>query len=376
MLWLAWLALYSTVQAGPLLRLANSLYHDFVRDSPSIDNTTVIDNGECLNFCGADKRICCPEGAGCLTDSTGKAQCGAVHLEPRQAQQGYSTVYTSIWTTTNYVVMTSVYNTFIVTGQSACSAAGYAGAGIGCGTNCCGPASYCATSSLGICSAMPYGYTTTNGPVGGGTVAVRPTTIGSVITTMTIPATTTASLSPASSGSVNGTFPTGKKSSSHLSGGAIAGIVFGVLAGILLLFLLCFCCCLRLGYDGIKALFGIGGRRSRRSSRETIIEEEVVRRHRHGEGGTVASGGRRWHGSRSGSGSYDDRYSRRSRPVVREKRGAGWGGRLAALGAGLGSAFVFNRVAKSRKEEKSNYSGSSYDYYGKSTLFTQCICSC
>jgi hypothetical protein len=357
------LLLSDAVQAGPLVRLATSLYGNFHRSAT--DNTTLPTQSVCSNYCGLNNELCCPDGASCITDSTGAAYCESApaHLEVRQVVS-YQ-VYTSTWTTTNLIVITSLY-TSTLTAQAAATCVPVPNSGQqGCGVNCCPVGSYCLDPSSGQCGAYPAGYTTTGGAVAGtGSVAVRPTTISGVIVTQTFPATFTTSLIPAASGSTNGTFVA--KKSSGLSGGAIAGIVIGVLLGIALLILFCICCCVSAGIEGIKRLFGLGrSSRSRRSgSRETIIEEEVIRRRR-GEG-TAVSGGRQWVGSGSGSGSYsDDRYSRRA---AQKKTGTGWGTRMAALGAGLGTVFAV-RKATEKRTEKSRYSGSgSYSYYtGKST---------
>src|ERR1700761_2148336 len=102
----AFLYFFHAVQAGPVLRFANSLYHK-LHDSALPDNTTLPDQGDCSNYCGLNNQICCPVGASCITDSNGNAECGPTHLEARQAALGYTTVYTTTLVTvdvaTNFI---------------------------------------------------------------------------------------------------------------------------------------------------------------------------------------------------------------------------------------------------------------------------------
>jgi hypothetical protein len=370
---LAFLSLSANVQAGPLFRLANSLYHNV---HPTDLNTITTSEKPCANICGSVNSICCDVGASCLTDSDGTARCGASHLEARNPQDsgGYSQVITSIYTTTGLATVTLVYTTWIPTVAAVASCVPDTNIGQqGCGPRCCDNGYYCADKSSGLCSVLANGYTTLGGgsaaPVAGGTVAVRPTTISGVIVTQTYTPTITTSFAPAvtgSAGGVNGTLVQSHSGGSKLSGGAIAGIVIGVLLAITILFLICFCCCIKAGFDGIKALFGFGGRKSNRSSRSSreIYEEEVIRRHRHG-GSAAVGGGRQWHGNSrySGSGSRSDRYSRHSRPPPPKKSGGGLFSKLAPALAGGAAAFAFGKAANKKKEkQKSEYTGSSYSY--------------
>jgi ubiquitin-activating enzyme E1 len=352
---LSFLCLFNVVQAGPIVRLANSLYHKF-HDSASPSNTTIIDGEDCQNYCGLDDKICCAVGASCLMDSNGNSECGTTHLEARQAGSGFYEVYTSTWVitdvATNYITMTSLVSSWMSNAQAfatTCTPNTMSGQ-VPCGPKCCDNGFYCINTPSGVCTPFGNDFTTGVVIVGGGTVGIRPTVISGITLTQTIQSTFTTGIMTAATGIVtNGTVI--QTHHTGLSAGAIAGIVIGVLLGVSLLLLICFCCCLKAGIEGLLGFFGLGGRRrSRRSSRETIVEEEVIRRHR---GGTAASGSRRWAGS--GSGSYD-RYSRRP---VREKKSSGWAP-LAALG-GLGGLFALNRAKKSRQEK--SYSSSSYDYY-------------
>ena len=129
-----------------------------------------------------------------------------------------------------------------------------------------------------------------------------------------------------------------------LSGGAIAGIVIGVLVGLLILGLICFYCCLKGLLDGCLALFGLGGRRRKR----TEVEEYERRTHHSSKGG-----GRTWYGA-----------AKPSRVDRREKRESNFGRDALGVGAGLAGLWAILGLKRRRNEKKarSEYSYSS-DYY-------------
>jgi hypothetical protein len=301
--------------------------HLEVRSADLANNNTLVPR-QCAVTCGFYSQLCCAQGQGCYTDGAGQAQCTSAGALVAAAT----------------VVATA-------SAQPTCTP-NWAANESPCGPKCCQSGYYCANQASGQClSAGAGGYTTTGI---GGTVPTRVTTISGVIITMSASATiTTGFISAVPTGQMNGTVVAAHHG---LSGGAIAGIVIGVLLGIALLLLICFCCILKAGFDGLLALFGLGGKKRR--SRRTVVEEEVIRHHRHGS----ASDGRRWHGAGSA-------YSRPTR--VEERKTSRWGGGLGALAAGLGTAFAIDKL-RGKKNEKSEYSGSgssygSYDsyYYGK-----------
>jgi hypothetical protein len=338
--------------AGPLSRLEEFLSAHLDTRSTQLVNNTLVPR-QCANPCGYYGQLCCPSGASCLTDSAGQAQCGsAVGAAVTQAPaavaatatgggswQYYTTTWVETSLVTNLVTKTAVTSSWVA--QATCTSG--APNQQACGSTCCGNGYYCANPATGQCSPNnPGQFTVTGVP---GTAPTRVITSSGVIITMTM-SVTTPFITP--SPIINGTMIADHKLG--LSGGAIAGIVIGVLLAIGLLMLICFCCCLKAGFDGILALFGLGGRKRR--SRKTVIEEETIRRHH------SASGGRRWHGEGSA-------YSRPSRVEPKKSR---WGGGLGALAAGLGTAFAIDKL-RGRKEEKSEYSGSSYGYTDSSYYY-------
>jgi len=155
------------------------------------------------------------------------------------------------------------------------------------------------------------------------------------------PTTTVPFVAPVATGANVTLTSTQAVNSSGLSGGAIAGIVIGVLLGLFLLFLLCLLLCFRAAFDGLRDIFGLG-------KKKTTRRRETVEVYSHGS----RANERRWYGG--------DRPSRPERP--KDSGGLGWGG----VAAGLGGLAVLLGLKRSndrkKKNEKSNYSGSSYTY--------------
>jgi hypothetical protein len=326
---------------------------DFLLQNATLDARSATCAAGTFN-CGYYGQICCVSGSeSCGTNAANEAICVAGSSGAVATGAGTWSTYTSTWV--DSVTKTSVYSTWVpATATTAAVGAtcipNWANNESGCGAICCSSGQYCFDASRAICTTAANGVTTT----GTGYVApLRPTSSG-VVTTQTISPTTTIPFqTPVSTGSQNATLI--NTGSSHLSGGAIAGIVIGVLAGIALLVFICFICCLKAGIDGILALFGLGGKK--RKSRR-VVEEEYIETHR--RHGSAAGSDRRWYGSGG---------SRPSRPPPPPKKsGGGFGGLLggtAALG-GLALALGLKRKHDRRQEEKSDISSSygsySYDY--------------
>ncbi|KIW03255.1 uncharacterized protein PV09_05476 [Verruconis gallopava] len=313
--------------------------------------------------CGYYGQVCCESGTEvCGTNSAGEAVCVAASSGSQTTavagSGGQWQVYTSIWTTTGAITMTSIYSSYIpaVTSSSSGNCVpNWANDESACGKICCSSGQYCFDETNGICKpAGNGGYTTTgvtNSP------PTRATTSNGVIITLTMTPTTTVPFSTPIATGQNATIVSSSASNGGLSGGAIAGIVIGVLAGVALLILLCLCCCLKAGFDGILALFGLGKKKDRR---RRVVEEEYVDVHR--RYGSQAGSGRRWYGSAASG--------RPSRPPPPKKSGIA---NLATIGlslGGLAAALGLRRELRRRQEEKSDISSSYYDsyYYSSSSV--------
>jgi hypothetical protein len=346
----------------------------------------------CENPCGYYGQLCCPVGAACLTDALGQAQCGAAKPEPTATMAllhkldqiaapsgGSWQLYTSTWVETDLTTRTAVYTSWVKAAVTqAVAACDYAAQQQSCGATCCPSGYYCFDPSAGVCSIAANAVTTVGVGGGGGSVVpvvgtapARVTTISGVVVTQTVsPTATTAFLTPVPTGYVNGTLVGQPKKG--LSSGAIAGIVIGTLLAVTLLGLICCCVLAKDCIEAVLAFFGCGtGRRARRrTSRETIISEEIDIQRRRRDG-------RSW----AGSGSADDSYrSRRSYDVLsrrgggrrppspRRSGGGGLGGIGTALAAGLGTAGLMRMFGggagggrqTERRTEKSSYHGGSY----------------
>ncbi|KAF2816402.1 uncharacterized protein BDZ99DRAFT_135493 [Mytilinidion resinicola] len=308
---------------------------------------------DCANPCGYYGQLCCASGESCYTDASNQAQCGAAAVTAAATTGGQWMYYTSTWVETGLVTHTSVYSSYVGATAAATPTGTCTGAQSPCGGICCDSGYYCLTS--GQCALVGAG---SSGGVSGTltpSAPLRPTSSGLIIVTATGTPTTTVPFSSPIATGANGTMtPVASGGGGGLSGGAIAGIVIGVLFGILLLLLLCLFCCARALFDTCLACFGLGNRNRKHTHEETYIEE-----HRHSS--AAGAGGRRWYGDRPG------------RPRPPKKAGGGFGNALG-IGALLGGAAIalgLKRRHDKHKEEKSEYTGSSYytDYTSTSEYF-------
>ena len=313
--------------------------------------------------CGADLQYTCTAGQSCSTTvnaaGTPIAFCGAAAASVGGGAYSYA-VYTTTYTETDLVLRTSTYTSSweaaATTSVYVAPAAAICTPSLGqqsCGVICCASTQACAGSGWCTDTATSLWSYTAPAPTVTSTYSapLRPTSGGVTTATSVVAATTTQPfIAPATaSGS---TLPvTAHSSSGGLSGGAIAGIVIGVIAGIIILLLICFCCCLKAGFDGLLALFGLGKRRRR--STEKI--ETVERYSRHGSG----TASRRdthtgWFGRSSGPTRVTEE---------RKKSSSGFGG-LGAVGAGLiGLAVLLGLKRRHDRKEKVARSEVHSSYY-------------
>jgi hypothetical protein len=351
------------------------------------------DRSTCANPCGYYGQLCCPVGAACLTDALGQAQCGAAAPEPTtsttmatlhkldQIVGGAWQLYTSTWVATDLVTRTEVYSSWVQAAAvtqaaavaQAADACDFAAQHTMCGTACCGSGYYCFDMSKGRCAVAANAAASPGGGSGVvmATVPALVTTVSGVVVTQTLsPSATRAFITPVPTGYGNGTIG-GVHQGGGLSPGAIAGIVIGVLLAAMLLGLFCCCWLAKDCIEAVMSFFGCGSRRPRRrTSRETIISEEIIdveRRRRRGE--------RSWAGSGSADDSYRSRrsydaYARpggRRPPSPRRSGGGGLGGfgtTLAGLGTGGLMGMFGGRRAAERRTEKTSYRSGSYSNSG------------
>ncbi|GAB7338794.1 hypothetical protein MBLNU457_5496t2 [Dothideomycetes sp. NU457] len=331
--------------------------------------------GTCAVPCGWAGQLCCAAGQACYTDAANQAQCSntaALTLAATIAgSNGYWNVYTTTFVQSELVTITSVVSSWCastapatvyatptsVAAPAATPVCDYASNQSPCGSICCASDQYCVTP--GQCAAAAVGgssafyssqwASTAAGSQTGFSAPLRPTSSTLLVLTSTAsPTTTEPFMAPVATGANITLIPTEAQHKAGLSSGAIAGIVIGVLLGIALLLLLCFCFCLKKGFDGLLAIFGLGKRRRR--TRETeYIEEYHHHSSRNGRGES-----RSWYGSGP------------RRPERREKKSNGLGnllpiaGGLAGLWALLG---LKRRNDRRRDDEKSDYTSSYGSYY-------------
>ena len=316
-------------------------------------------------LCGWNGQLCCTAGSYCYTDSNDQAQCGATSIAAggySSAAGGYSSQAGGHWiyiTTTTVMTDLQTYTTVLssyVAGASSYAPAASASATMHCqfalnespcGNICCKANQYCAY--LGQCSAAAASETTVKTVTQTPGAPIRPTSKGVVVVTASVSATTTVPFqSPVATGA-NVTMVAGAShNGGGLSGGAIAGIVIGVLVGLLILGLICFYCCLKGLLDGCLALFGLGGRKRRRT---TEVEEYERRTHHSRDGGR-----RTWYGA-----------SKPTRIERRDKKESHAGRDLLGMGAGLAGlwAILGMKRRNNRRKNEEKYSEYSYssDYY-------------
>lgn len=308
--------------------------------------------------CGWSGQLCCASGEACYTDSSDQAQCSATTTAAAlttSTDSGYWQYYTTVYTETDLVTVTSIYSSsWCATTTAATTWASATATAItcdsdenetACGSICCSSEQYCYVS--GQCEAVAASpslyYSSYWTSTASASAALRPTSSTDVVVTATnSPTTTVPYIAPVATGA-NITLTGGASDNSHgLSGGAIAGIVIGTLLGAFFLLLLClYCCCA--GFWA--ACCGRGRRRER---------EEVIVSHRHRSGSGAAPVGRsRWYGrpARVETG--------REREGGLFKEGLG----IAALLAGVAAVLGLKRRHDRRKDEKSEVSDNTYSYY-------------
>ncbi|EKD15947.1 hypothetical protein MBM_05958 [Drepanopeziza brunnea f. sp. 'multigermtubi' MB_m1] len=346
------LAQTDTADAGPFAR-------DFLHDL----GFGFLQPRECVAYCGTDNQYCCTAGQACYTNA-GIAGCTATPHAPVQGAGGF-VVYTTTWTETDLVTKTSTISygwadptppawvpPAVITPAICTPSLGQSS----CGAICCASDQRCAPQGN---TCTPYSSTYTGTP----TLYSAPTrpTSGDLTAILTASVTATVPFIPAATAS-GSAFPIASNSDDGLSAGAIVGIVIGVIAGIILLLLLCFCCCVKAGLDGVLAIFGLGGKRKRRST-DRITVEEYGRRH---SSGTAAR--RDTHSSWFGAG------RRPAKVTEKRKKDSGLGG-MGMVGAGLlGLAAVLGLKRKNdRRESRSSRTDYSSTYYTDSYTGTSAM---
>jgi hypothetical protein len=310
--------------------------------------------------CGSDNQYTCVQGEACMT-ANNIAFCSATPAPAVGGDSGGFAVFTTTYTETDLVLRTSTYTSSLQAAATTQEFEPAPSSGVAvcyesmgqasCGAICCASTQGCftdgqctdnsAASSLWSYSSMPAPTVTSTF-----SAPLRPTSGG--VSTETVSASTTMPFLPPATAS-GSTLPiTEHSSSGGLSPGAIAGIVIGVIAAIIILLLICFCCCVKAGFDGLLAIFGLGKKR-RRSSEKIVTEERYSR---HGSGASRRNTHTNWFG----------------RPTrvdeSRKKKSSGFGG-IGAIGAGLaGLALILGLKRRhDNKKEKSSRSDISSSYY-------------
>lgn len=321
--------------------------------------------------CGSDSQYTCTGSESCSTsyDAAGQAiaYCAAATPTSDSGSLNYG-VFTTTYTQTDLVVMTSTYTSSWQDAETTPQSIGgtptaepaICTSSLGqqsCGVICCAIGQGCA--GPGWCTATTTFYTNTVTATPAITSGSPPLRRTSGVATVSV--TTTQPFTPPATAS-GSTLPIVNHSSGGggLSGGAIAGIVIGVLAGIGILILICFCCIVRAGFHGVLSLLGL---RNNDKKRRTEKIETVERYSRHSGSGRTGTASRRdthsgWFGSRP------------NRVEEKRKKSSGWGG-MAAVTAGLvGLAVILGlrRRNKRKEQEKrqsrpvSDVSSSYYSY--------------
>jgi hypothetical protein len=323
---------------------------------------------QCASFCGADKQFCCNAQEQCYTVEGNRATCStppAAAATQAGGGGGYA-VYTFTYTETDLVTRTTTSTSWWAAPPSTvyipapaptvAETPAICDTSIGqssCGIICCDSTQRCKVS--GECEIRPtstfIGFQPVPQPTSPGTFSApyRPTSSGVLTVTNTQAPTTTAPfLAPAtvSGSTLPSAFPV--EGGGGLSAGAIAGIVIGVIAGLLLLLLICFCCCVKAGFDGLLALFGMG-KRKRRSTEKIETVEHYSRHGSHAGSRPGGVGG--WFG---GPARVDS---------SRKNKSSGLGG-IGAVGAGLaGLALALGLKRREDKKARPARSDISSSYY-------------
>ncbi|MCJ1475646.1 hypothetical protein MMC13_004309 [Lambiella insularis] len=320
--------------------------------------------------CGYSSQLTCYNGQACYTVA-GEASCGAAAATAAVAtvagQWQYITI-TYVETETETMTMVTTSSTFIpaatsvyvqpsvqtqvivTTVQAPAPVQTYASCptNLACGDICCDSYQFCAV--LNQCSPLGAGSTPNNVistsyyvVQSTNSAFIRPTS--NSITTVTGTATTTVPfIAPEATDGSSLTGITATQQSTGLSSGAIAGIVIGVLLLLFILFLICACCLCKGLIDTLLGCFGLGKKSRRRVTDTTVVEEHHSR-----HSGRVQGGGRTWYGTRINN-------------QPQKKNSSGWGGALG-VGAALATlAVLLGLRRRNKKEEKSEYTGSSYSY--------------
>lgn len=327
-----------------------------VNQSPTSEEN-ILAARQCATPCGFYSQVCCAANEVCITDSNNQAQCGPAGESAAAAEgQGNWQYYTTTFVQTDLKTITTTFSSFfpistqnLVIPTTASVQCQYSLGEIPCGNTCCSAGQYC-MADINECAAAGGGSSAffssfyTQAP----SAPVRPTsnTVLTVTSTGAATATVPFQAPVGTDGStVIGAQPTTQ--GRRLSGGAIAGIVIGVILGLILLFLICLYCCAKGAIDGILGLFG--GRRNRRRTETTYIEE---RRSRRGS----RPGDRTWLGSAP---------ARVDRVEKKTTKTGGLGG-LAGVGAGLTALALLLGLKRKRAQRNDAKSSSSYSYYDES----------
>ncbi|MCJ1399910.1 hypothetical protein MMC11_003113 [Xylographa trunciseda] len=331
---------------------------------------------QCAVLCGYYNQVTCGCGQACTTIA-GEASCAAAAVAATVTSAGSGNGqwqwFTSTYVETDLVTVVTTFSSFVVAPTTAyvtpvqtqvvvttvvapvpVQTVLTCATNQACGNICCASDQFCAYS--GQCSALEAASTANNvvstlylaSTVVESTASafIRPTSNSILTVTSTGTATTTIPFqTPIGTDGSSLTGITATQQSSGLSGGAIAGIVIGVLVLIFILFLICACCLAKGLIDTVLGCFGLGPRSRRRVTDTTVVEEHHSR-----HSGRVQNGGRTWYGTRI-NGQDANRKS------------SGWGGALG-VGAALAALAVVLGIRRrnERKEDKTEYTGSSYSY--------------
>ena len=203
--------------------------------------------GTCANPCGWSGQLCCASDEACYTDASAQAQCSktaATVTSAPASSSGYWQYYTTVYTQTDLVTVTSIYSSswyatstgWAAATSTASASCDYTQNESACGDICCASDQYCYAS--GQCKAAAGAgssgyYSTYYSSTQSYSAALRPTSSTVVVVTATnSPTTTVPFVAPVATGANITLTSAASSNSGGLSGGAIAGIVSGVLFGL------------------------------------------------------------------------------------------------------------------------------------------------